>query len=659
MPIVIPNPPTPDEDPTNPPANGLGGLLTNIIQPSQIAQAVHSAQSKAREDVRSISSRLTTIANGLHLVTRRLGDAVEGTYASEAGDPRVELLADTLHMARQADRELATIAQKLQHLDESVQSSQGSLGSLQQEREILALLFRVAQELNSTLDLGTVLIQVMDNVIEIVKADRGFLLLYNQDAHQLEYTIARDKKRRPIPEDEYSTVSKSTIQEVWRTSTPFVTPNAPEEHPGTGVSDGSIIRYDIRSVLCVPLMVQKRSLGIVYVDNRYITNRYTPEHLDLLAACCNQAAIAIDNARKVREITEFRNLLDNIFRSIASGVITLDTRGQIQLLNRAAERIFHLVADNVSGHDFQHIFTQLGQEKLIEAIEQARAKEDESTILNREVDCELPQRGKVSLSINISPLRDQYDQEPGLVLAVEDLTELRTLRDAATNLKRIFQRYVAPSVVEQLMSDPAAIELGGQTKIVSILFADIRGYTALSDGRPPEEVVEVLNAYLDLLTKAIWDEKGTITMYQGDAIMAIFNAPLPQEDHAERAVRAALGMHRAIEERRSQHNPNYPETRHNIQVKYGIGVTTGLATVGNIGSRERLQNYTAIGDAVNVASRLQSTADDNAIIIHHSTYELVKAIFPCTPLPPLLVKNKREPLTVYRVEVPNPAISRP
>ncbi len=632
------------------PSNGLGGLPTSIVQVGralEVAQAAQSAQAKARDDVKSISAALTSIANALHTVTMKLGDAVEGTYASEAGDPRVELLAETLYMARRGDRELATIAEKLRQLDQSVQSSQSSIDTLQRGREMLAMLYRVAQELNSTLDLETVLSRVMDKVIEIVGADRGFLLLYNPSTHQLEYTIARDKKREPLPEREYKTISTSIIQQVWRTKIPVVADNAQTDQR---ISAPSIHVHDIRSVLCAPLLIQKRSLGIVYVDNRHFVNPYTAEHLDLLAACCNQAAIAIDNARKVREITEFKNLLDNIFRSIASGVITLDTRGQIQLLNRAAESIFRLSASDVLGQDFQQVFAALGQEKLIETVE--RAKLDDSTILNREVDCELPTRGKVALSINISPLRDEYNKETGLVMAVEDLTELRTWRDAATNIKRIFQRYVHPSVVEELMSNPKAVELGGQTKEVSILFADIRGYTALSDGRRSEEVVEMLNDYLQILTEAIWEEQGTLTMFQGDAIMAIFNAPLPQEDHAVRAVRAALGMRRAIEERQWKNDPTLPEARYGIRVRYGIGVNTGLATVGNIGSRERLQNYTAIGDAVNIASRLQSNSADNEIIINQSTYELVQEYFDCIQLEPLSVKNKREPLIVYKVRGP-------
>jgi PAS domain S-box-containing protein len=637
----------------------IGGLPTTIVQvgrSAQVVQAAQTAQARALDDVKSIAAALTTISNSLHAMTHKLERAVEGTYASDAGDPRVQLLAETLHVARAGDLRLAQIGESLRKLDQSVQSSHSNIGTLQREREMLASLYHIAQVLNSTLELESVLNRVMDKVIEVVKADRGFLMLYNKAAHRLEFTIARNKDGTSIPQHEF-TISRKVVEKVWKTKEPIVTANAPEDQRLTGQM--SIVLHDIRSILCAPLQLQNHSLGIVYVDNRQLANPYTNEHLDLLAACCNQAAIAIDNAQKVREITDFKNLLDNIFRSIASGVITLDTRGQIQLVNRAAERIFMQPAPDVLGQSYQQVFARLGQDKIIEVIERARG--EDNTVMNREIDCDLPNRGKVTLSINISPLHDEQNngqrETVGMVMAVEDLTEMRTWRDAATNVKRIFQRYVHPSVVEELMNNPKAVELGGQTKEVSILFADIRGYTALSDGRRPEEVVEMLNDYLQILTEAIWQEQGTLTMFQGDAIMAIFNAPLPQPDHALRAVRAALGMRRAIEERQRQQNPNFPEVRYGIKIQYGIGVNTGMATVGNIGSRERLQNYTAIGDAVNIASRLQSNSADNEIIIHHTTYEQVGNYFDCVRLDPLQVKNKKEPLIVYKVRGVKPGVS--
>ncbi len=620
----------------------LAGLPTTIAQVGRVAQAAQTAQARAHDDVRSIAASLTGIANSLHDITRKLERAVDGTYASDHGDPRVQLLAETLRVARLGDAQLSMIGERLRRLDESVHSSQSSIGALQRESEMIASLYHVAQVLNSTLDLETVLNRVMDKVIEVMKADRGFLMLSRDSTHKPEVTIARKKDGSTIPTNQY-TYSESIVRQVWSTRQPLFKPNTFEEDPTK-----TMLKHDIRSVLCAPLQIQNRYLGVVYVDNRQVVNPYTQEHLDLLSAFCNQAAIAIDNAQKVREITDFRNLLDNIFRSIASGVITLDTDGQIQLVNRAAERIFMQSSQYLLRQPYKHVFSALGQGKIIEAIERARG--EDNTVVNREVDCDLPSRGKVTLSISISPLHDEHNQEAGLVMAVEDLTDLRTWRDAATTVKRIFQRYVHPSVVEELMSNPRAVELGGQTKEVSIIFADIRGYTALNDGRGSEEVVEVLNEYLQILTEAIWEEQGTLTMFQGDALMAIFNAPLPQPDHAVRAVRAALGMRQAIQERQRQQNPNFPEVKYGIRVRYGIGVNTGIATVGNIGSRDRLQNYTAIGDAVNVASRLQSNADDNEILLHHTTYERVYPYFDCLLMPPLPVKNKKDPLTVYKVQ---------
>jgi adenylate cyclase len=152
----------------------------------------------------------------------------------------------------------------------------------------------------------------------------------------------------------------------------------------------------------------------------------------------------------------------------------------------------------------------------------------------------------------------------------------------------------------------------------------------------------LLNTYLEIMVKEIWDEEGTVTGFWGDALMAIFNAPLPQNDHVMRAVRAAWKMRLAILE--------YQRTRpQEALYSFGIGVNTGEAMVGNIGSRDRIQNYTAIGDVVNIAARLQQEAKDNNIMLNHSTFTRVRQHVQVTKLPPLKVKNKAEPLDVWRL----------
>jgi adenylate cyclase len=256
------------------------------------------------------------------------------------------------------------------------------------------------------------------------------------------------------------------------------------------------------------------------------------------------------------------------------------------------------------------------------------------------VDCEIPGRGPVNLSLHASSLRDAQGNYIGMALVVDDQTDLRAARARAEEIQRIFGRFVHPNVVRRLIEDPRALHLGGETKEITVISADVRGFTSLSERRPSAEVMHLLNTYLDIMVKEIWEENGTITGFWGDELMAIFNAPLNQEDHALRALRAAWKMRMAVMAYQQSHHQDYP-------ISFGFGVNTGEAMVGNIGSRERLQNYTAIGDAVNVAARLQKSASDNNILLNRSTYGSLRHLVRVSMLPPLSVKNKAEPLDVF------------
>jgi adenylate cyclase len=237
-------------------------------------------------------------------------------------------------------------------------------------------------------------------------------------------------------------------------------------------------------------------------------------------------------------------------------------------------------------------------------------------------------------------LRDMQNEPIGMALVIDDRTELKRAEAKAKDIRRIFGRFVHPNVVQQLIENPNALNLGGEAKEISVISTDIRDYTRLSERMSSKEVMNFLNTYLEIMVKEIWDEEGTVTGFWGDALMAIFNAPLPQEDHALRAVRAAWKMRLAVlEYQRSQ-----PQ---DLPVSFGFGVNTGEAMVGNIGSRERIQNYTAIGDVVNVAARLQAEAKENNILLNHATFARVRQHIRVTKLPPLQVKNKAEPLDVW------------
>lgn len=408
--------------------------------------------------------------------------------------------------------------------------------------------------------------------------------------------------------------------------------------------------YGIRSIMCAPLIVRNNCIGAVYVDSRFTARLFNPKHLEMLLAFCNQAAIAIDNARlfadlnkAIQKVSEDKQYMDNIFGSIANGVITTDASGIITTFNAAASMILRLNPNQARNKHYEEAFKTLPREiGIIEMLQMAQNQHQHGTLVTQAIDCMIPGREQdelVNLNYYVNSLRDIQGAYIGMALVIDDRTELKRSEARAKKVRRIFERYVHPHVVEQLIRDPMALKLGGETKEISVVFADIRGYTRLSESMAPEEVMNLINRYLKIMCEAIWEEEGTLTAFQGDALMAIFNAPLPQNTHALQAVRAAWKMRLAVQEYQRSHPLEAP-------VSFGIGVNTGLATVGNVGAQERMQNYTAIGDVVNVASRLQNNVGDNNILLNEPTYLQVYRYVQAGQAFALSVKNKSQPLTV-------------
>ncbi len=209
-----------------------------------------------------------------------------------------------------------------------------------------------------------------------------------------------------------------------------------------------------------------------------------------------------------------------------------------------------------------------------------------------------------------------------------------------------FGRFVSGEVRNEIvvmaLEDPDLIRPGGRQMGISVLFADIRGFTTMSERLSPPEVVDILNQYLDSMEEQVFEHGGTLDKYTGDGMMVLFGAPLEQPDHAQRAVKAALAMQHAAADVSSR--------RGDVQWKmvYGIGITTGPAVVGHIGSKRRL-DYTAIGDTVNLAARLEGIAPPGTILINQATFEAVKDMAIVEELEPTKVKGKAEPVAVYRV----------
>ena len=205
------------------------------------------------------------------------------------------------------------------------------------------------------------------------------------------------------------------------------------------------------------------------------------------------------------------------------------------------------------------------------------------------------------------------------------------------------ERFLSPEVVEMVVANPD-IRLGGVNQEVTVMFADIRGFTTMSEKMEPGRVVEILNEYFTRVTDVIFDNGGTLDKYMGDAVMAVFGAPISKGNDAANAVNSAIQIQRLlIELNRDAAARKWPELR------VGIGINTGTAIAGNIGSPRRL-DYTVVGDVVNTAQRLMTNAEGGQVLISESTAKKLGKNFDLERLPELKVKGRNEAVPVFRVE---------
>lgn len=238
------------------------------------------------------------------------------------------------------------------------------------------------------------------------------------------------------------------------------------------------------------------------------------------------------------------------------------------------------------------------------------------------------------------------------LLRIKQLHDELQLKNAL--LERVLMRYISKDVAREILTDPERnLQLGGHTRDISVLFADIRGFTAFSEQREASQVTQMLNLIFSALSPLVFEHNGTLDKYLGDAIMAFYGAPIASADGAAQAVRTAWAMQERFARLREE-TPALAESRLGL----GIGIFTGAAVVGNIGS-ERMMNYTVIGNTPNTARRLQETAQPGQILIGKATYQAVKALAVLRPTKLLHLKGRSQPVKAYEVLAVESARSAP
>jgi class 3 adenylate cyclase len=247
------------------------------------------------------------------------------------------------------------------------------------------------------------------------------------------------------------------------------------------------------------------------------------------------------------------------------------------------------------------------------------------------------------LGMSLRNVRTLKHAQDSLASSEQLLYEKNALNE---RIRQLFGKFTSPSVVDSLIENQEQIALGGESKVLSAMFCDIRGFTTYCENRTPEQVVDALNEYLTRMSEVVLKYHGTLDKYIGDEIMAFWGAPLSQAHHAKLAVQASYEM---LVELKKLSVAWQRDGREAFQI--GVGVNTGRMIVGNIGSSMRM-DYTIIGDSVNLASRVQGLTRkfQTNLLITEYTYQWVKDIVKVKKIGTLQVKGKQQPVTIYSVE---------
>jgi len=531
---------------------------------------------------------------------------------------------------------LNTLKRRLDALSRQLLTEQLELRRLRGLADTTALI-------NSSLEVNDVLNQIMDTVINLTGAERGYIMLKNIQTGELEFAVARGIDREQLvgqAEDGGKSehiVSKTVVNQVAETGEPILTDNASQDTRFQGQQ--SVVGYALRSILAVPLKVREELIGVVYCDNRILAGLFQKSELDLLISFTNQTAVAIENARlfesmreQLFQLTEIRDLLANVFDSISSAVITLNQIGTIITSNAAAE--VQLGRGDLVGHKLIDVLPAM--DDSFDATMTAVFETGEQQLI--ELMPNIEGSGERIWNVIISALLNAEGERQGLALVLDDMTEQKAREATLAEVRR----YLPPALVENIRSMDNVNVIGQEREITSIS-TDVRGFTTFSEMLPPEELMKIINQYLSVASDAINLYEGIVDKYMGDAVTGLYNTQLnPQDDHAVRAVRAAMSV---IYDLYALHEVLPDDQR----LFYGIGIHTGPAFLGNVGSDDR-KEFTAIGEATTISKILESMAGPGEVIISPATYAHVKDMFDCEERKPSEDKTKGENIPlVYKI----------
>jgi PAS domain S-box-containing protein len=513
-------------------------------------------------------------------------------------------------------------------------SKQFNVNELQLKYLELETLLDITNELSSFENVSILLQEILIKSCAVLNASSGMILIQNDnsDLFQIEAEFNIDLE-----------ALKGTIFNKKRGFFNEVRQNKKAINIEI-VNDPFLNKTKCLHGLIAPLIDKKDLVGVIILfdkESRTGISGFDASDTNMLSAIATQAGVAYNNIRLIESIKEAKTFNDNVMQSIVTGVFTTNLMGEINHVNRAAAAIINLDREAVLGNHYDYIFESNAIiNDLISKCEVELTTVTETQVI---LNC----NGKsTAVNISASPLINDLNEQIGSVIAMEDLSNL-------DKLKSTFKKYVSKQIVDQILENDEMLTLGGQEQEATILFSDIRGFTSMSESMRPNEVVETLNEYFNLMIEIIFKYNGTLDKIIGDALMVIYGVPNASLVDTENAVKTAIEMQEKLIEF-NQHRIMHSK----CPIKIGIGINRGRVISGNIGSRQQM-NFTVIGDAVNLASRLCSAAKSDEIIIAETVWKHVKQDkkLKALKLNPVKVKGKEKSIEIRQVQYMRPVFS--
>ena len=415
----------------------------------------------------------------------------------------------------------------------------------------------------------------------------------------------------------------------------------------------ALINPQMKSGMALPIVSPPREIGVLFVNSLKpcFFNRRRFHFLDSYTKFAGggmQTSRLLDETRESsRKIDSLERYQENVFNSMTNMVVTTDADGQIYYFNEPAAQSMGLSQDDL-GRSLDKIFKDSLSSNTLRTI--YKGLEEGTEILGLQG---IYHRGEkeIDYSLNVTPLKTPRGRKEGLTLLFTNQTRERELSQTVQAvseerrvIKDMFARYMSHEVMTSLMETPDNVKLGGDKRIATVFFADIRGYTSFSEDREPEEIIEILNEYFSEAVEQVVKYKGYIDKFIGDCIMAVWGVPIMSEKtDAFNAISCALAIQDTV---RSAKRKFFRRAASRLRV--GIGINTGPLVAGNLGSMQRM-DYSVIGDTVNLAARLEGVAGADEVIISQTTRDQLGNDFRFEERPPVSVKGKEKPIQIYNV----------